>query len=87
MARTGVATAKFLEARGSIVTTTEAKSEEEMGEVVQELKGLGLLTEWGGTSNRDLYQAGPHCGKPRCGFEDRAYSEGNGKRDSGSQRD
>lgn len=48
MARTGVATAKFLEARGSIVTTTEAKSEEEMGEVVQELKGLGLLTEWGG---------------------------------------
>lgn len=48
MARTGVATAKFLKAKGSIVTTTEVKPEEEMEEVVQELKELGLSTEWGG---------------------------------------
>jgi UDP-N-acetylmuramoylalanine--D-glutamate ligase len=48
MARTGIATAKFLKARGSIVTTTEAKPEEEMREAVQELKGIDLSTEWGG---------------------------------------
>jgi UDP-N-acetylmuramoylalanine--D-glutamate ligase len=48
MARTGIATAKFLKAKGSLVTTTEVKSEEEMKEAVQELKGMGLSTEWGG---------------------------------------
>jgi UDP-N-acetylmuramoylalanine--D-glutamate ligase len=48
MARTGIATAKFLKARGSLVTTTEAKPEEEMREAVQELKGTDLSTEWGG---------------------------------------
>jgi UDP-N-acetylmuramoylalanine--D-glutamate ligase len=48
MARTGIATAKFLKARGSLVTTTEAKPEEEMREAVQELKGMDLSTEWGG---------------------------------------
>jgi len=48
MARTGIATAKFLKAKGSLVTTTEAKPEEEMKEAVQELKGMDLSTEWGG---------------------------------------
>jgi UDP-N-acetylmuramoylalanine--D-glutamate ligase len=48
MARTGIATAKFLKARGSIVTTTEAKQEGEMREAIQELKGMDLSTEWGG---------------------------------------
>jgi UDP-N-acetylmuramoylalanine--D-glutamate ligase len=48
MARTGIATAKFLRAKGSLVTTTEVKPEEEMREAVQELKGLDLSTEWGG---------------------------------------
>ena len=48
MARTGIATAKFLKARGSMVTTTEAKPEEEMREAIQELKGMDLSTEWGG---------------------------------------
>jgi UDP-N-acetylmuramoylalanine--D-glutamate ligase len=48
MARTGIATAKFLKARGSVVTTTEAKPEEEMREAIQELKGMDLSTEWGG---------------------------------------
>src|SRR4030042_1305161 len=48
MARTGIATAKFLKAKGSLVTTTEAKPENEMKEAVQELKGMDLSTEWGG---------------------------------------
>jgi UDP-N-acetylmuramoylalanine--D-glutamate ligase len=47
LARTGVATAKFLKAKGSLVTTTEAKPKEEMGESVQELKGMGISAEWG----------------------------------------
>jgi UDP-N-acetylmuramoylalanine--D-glutamate ligase len=48
MARTGIATAKFLQAKGSLVTTTEVKPEEEMKEAVEELKGMELSTEWGG---------------------------------------
>ncbi len=48
MARTGIATAKFLKAEGSLVTTTEVKPEEEMREASQELKGLNLSAEWGG---------------------------------------
>ena len=48
MARTGITTAKFLMAKGSLVTTTEAKSEEEMKEAVQALEGMDLSTEWGG---------------------------------------
>ena len=48
MARTGIATAKFLEAKGSLVTTTEAKPEEEMKEAVEELRGVDLSAEWGG---------------------------------------
>ena len=48
MARTGIATAKFLKTKGSLVTTTEVKPEEEMKEAVEELKGMELSTEWGG---------------------------------------
>ena len=48
MARTGIATAKFLRSKGSIVSTTEMKLEEEMKEVAQELKGVNISTEWGG---------------------------------------
>jgi UDP-N-acetylmuramoylalanine--D-glutamate ligase len=48
MARTGIATAKFLKAKGSVVTTTEAKPEGEMREAIEELRGMGLSTEWGG---------------------------------------
>jgi len=47
MARTGIATAKFLKAKDSLVTTTEVKPEEEMREAAQELKGMDLSTEWG----------------------------------------
>jgi len=48
LARTGIATAKFLKARGSFVTTTEMKRKEEMQEAIQELKGMDIFTEWGG---------------------------------------
>ncbi len=48
MARTGIATAKFLRSKGSLVSTTEVKSEQEMRDVVQELKGMNISTEWGG---------------------------------------
>ncbi len=48
MARTGMATAKFLKSKGSLVTTTEVKPEEEMREAAQELKGMDISTEWGG---------------------------------------
>jgi UDP-N-acetylmuramoylalanine--D-glutamate ligase len=48
LARTGIGTVRFLKARGSIVTTTETKSREEMKEAVQALEGLELSAEWGG---------------------------------------
>jgi UDP-N-acetylmuramoylalanine--D-glutamate ligase len=48
LARTGIATAKFLKAKGSFVTTTEVKPKEEMGEALQELKGMDIKGEWGG---------------------------------------
>jgi UDP-N-acetylmuramoylalanine--D-glutamate ligase len=48
LARTGIATAKFLKAKGSLVTTTEVKPEEEMKEAVEELKGMDISTEWNG---------------------------------------
>jgi len=47
MARTGIATAKFLKAKGSLVTTTEVKPKEEMREAVEELKGMDVAAEWG----------------------------------------
>ena len=45
MARAGIAPAKFLKSKGSLVTTTEAKPEEEMREDFQELKGMNIFTE------------------------------------------
>ena len=48
LARTGIATAKFLKAKGSLVTATEVKPKEEMKEAVQTLKGMDISTEWGG---------------------------------------
>jgi UDP-N-acetylmuramoylalanine--D-glutamate ligase len=48
LARTGLATTKFLKTRGSIVSTTEAKLKEEMEEAIQELKGMEIPMEWGG---------------------------------------
>jgi UDP-N-acetylmuramoylalanine--D-glutamate ligase len=48
LARTGVATVQFLQAKGSIVSTTETKPMAEMREVIQALEGTNLQTEWGG---------------------------------------
>jgi UDP-N-acetylmuramoylalanine--D-glutamate ligase len=48
LARTGIATTKFLKARGSVVTTTEMKRKEEMQEAIQVLEGTDIFTEWGG---------------------------------------
>jgi UDP-N-acetylmuramoylalanine--D-glutamate ligase len=48
LARTGIATAKFLKTKGSLVTTTEVRPREEMRESVQELRGMDISGEWGG---------------------------------------
>jgi UDP-N-acetylmuramoylalanine--D-glutamate ligase len=48
LARTGIATAKFLKAKGSLVTTTEVRRKEEMEEALQELRGMDIKAEWGG---------------------------------------
>jgi UDP-N-acetylmuramoylalanine--D-glutamate ligase len=48
LARTGLATARFLGAKGSIVSTTEVRPREEMEEVIQDLDGLDVRMEWGG---------------------------------------
>jgi UDP-N-acetylmuramoylalanine--D-glutamate ligase len=48
LARTGLATAKFLKTKGSIVSTTEMRPKEEMGEAVHELEEKDFLMEWGG---------------------------------------
>ena len=48
MARTGIAAAKFLKGKGSLVTTTEVKPKEEMKEAVEALRGMNVSEEWGG---------------------------------------
>jgi len=48
LARTGLATVKFLKAKGSIVNVTEVKSKEEMKEAVQEMEGMDIPMEWDG---------------------------------------
>jgi len=48
LAKTGMATAKFLVTQGSVVSTTEAKPKGEMGETIGVLEGMGIRTEWDG---------------------------------------
>lgn len=48
MAKTGLACAKFLKSKGSIVTTSEIKTEDEMSDVIRELNDLDIKMEWGG---------------------------------------
>lgn len=48
MAKTGFATAKFLKSKGAIVSTSEIKREDEMDNVIKEIKPLGIQMEWGG---------------------------------------
>src|SRR4030065_2855402 len=64
LSRTGIATAKFLKAKGSLVTTTEVQPREEMKETAQELKGMGISMEWGGHQigtflNQDIIVVSP----------------------------
>jgi UDP-N-acetylmuramoylalanine--D-glutamate ligase len=64
LARTGIAAAKFLKTKGSLVTTTEAQPKEEMKEAAQELKGMGICMEWGGHQietflNQDIIVVSP----------------------------
>ena len=48
LARTGLATATFLKTQGSIVSTTEKRSREEMKGALRELQGMDITMEWGG---------------------------------------
>jgi UDP-N-acetylmuramoylalanine--D-glutamate ligase len=64
VARTGIATAKFLKTKGSLVTTTEVQPKEEMKEAARELKGMGISMEWGGHQietflNQDIIVVSP----------------------------
>lgn len=64
LARTGLATARFLRTKGSIVSTTEMKPKEEMKEAIKELEGTDIPMEWGGHRtetflNQDLIVVSP----------------------------
>ncbi len=49
LARTGLATARFLKKRGAIVSATEIKRREEIDkDVDREVNGMGIPVEWGG---------------------------------------
>ena len=70
LARTGLATAKFLKAKGSIVTHDRGEArEEEMKGAAQEMEGMDISVGMGRPRDRDLSQTGSHCGEPRGGSE------------------
>ena len=48
LARTGIATVRFLKGKGSIVSATETRPKGEMAEAAQALEGMDLRMEWGG---------------------------------------
>ncbi|OGP61793.1 MAG: UDP-N-acetylmuramoylalanine--D-glutamate ligase [Deltaproteobacteria bacterium RBG_13_47_9] len=48
LARTGLATVRFLKAKGSMVSTTEANPKEQMKDAILELNGMDIQMEWGG---------------------------------------
>jgi len=48
LARTGLATVKFLKKKGAIVSASESKLEAEMKEVASELGEMSISLEWGG---------------------------------------
>ncbi|OGP76470.1 MAG: UDP-N-acetylmuramoylalanine--D-glutamate ligase [Deltaproteobacteria bacterium RBG_16_49_23] len=54
LAKTGLATVRFLKEKGSIVGASEVKPEEEMKEVAQELKAMSISMEWGGHTVRNF---------------------------------
>lgn len=64
LARTGLATVRFLKTKGAIISATEVKTKEEMKEVLREMEGLGIPMEWGGHTakgflNQDLIVLSP----------------------------
>lgn len=48
LARTGLATVKFLREKGAVVSTSEIKPEAEMKEVSEQLRSWAISAEWGG---------------------------------------
>ena len=48
LARTGLATVKFLKSRGAIVSATEARPKDEMKEAAAEMESMDIPAEWGG---------------------------------------
>src|SRR5437016_3129364 len=48
LARTGVATALFCAARGAVVTATDTRTENEIGEAIAPLRTAGVSLELGG---------------------------------------
>ena len=57
LARTGLAVAKFLKAKGAVVSATEAKSPEQMREGAVEMDGVAISVEWGGHRTGTFLQA------------------------------
>ena len=58
LARTGVATAKFLAIRGAQVTVSEQRPEKELVGVVAELRAQGITVECGGHREESFLEAG-----------------------------
>lgn len=56
LARTGLATVKFLREKGAVVSTSEIKPEVEMKEVSEQLKAWAISTEWGGHSVKQFVE-------------------------------
>jgi len=54
LARTGVATALFCAARGAVVTATDTRSAEELGEPIHQLRAAGVQLQLGGYTDAIL---------------------------------
>jgi UDP-N-acetylmuramoylalanine--D-glutamate ligase len=57
LARTGLAVARFLKAKGAVVSATETRLPEEMKEGAAEMKDMAIPVEWGGHRIETLLQA------------------------------
>src|SRR5438034_9825655 len=55
LARTGIATALFCAARGAIVTATDIRSAEELGESAEKLREAGVRLVFGGDAPNILH--------------------------------
>ena len=57
LARTGIATARFLHGRGAIVRGTDQADESRLGSAGAELRAMGIELEWGGHSDASVSAA------------------------------